>query len=157
MTLCVILPQKTRINRFCNYNLKLCNNNDNVPNKPNRLKLVVLFSLFALPAAALITVGWIISVNTPYLKTSGQILLLLIISIPFFVLSGYLCVAYITKKYLKPSEFIAEILKSINTQAFKPLAPNIKLESFTDIYSLLTQLQQSFSKDNQAIEQLNKM
>ena len=27
MTLCVILPQKTRINRFCNYNLKLCNNN----------------------------------------------------------------------------------------------------------------------------------
>lgn len=122
-----------------------------MPEKPNRLKLIALFSAFALPAVIIVTTAWIISVNTDYLKTSGQILLLLIISIPFLAASGFLTLRYINKKYLKPLEIINQVLKTINTQSFKPLPGNTKLEDFSGIYAQLTQLQQAFSKDNQDV------
>lgn len=122
-----------------------------MPEKPNRLKLVVLFSAFALPAVILTTTAWVLSVNTPYFKTAGQILLLLITSIPFLIASGYLTLSYINKKYLKPMELIIQVLKSINTQSFKPLPKNTKLEGYLGIYEQLTQLHQAFSKDNQSV------
>lgn len=127
-----------------------------MPENQNRFKFITIFSAFALPAALLLAISWILSVNTPYLKTSGQILLVIVLALILLVASGYSSLLYIKKKYLDPLGFISQFIKGIQSRTFRPLPVRADLGSFTDIYKLLTQLQNSFAQGSQSLENLNK-
>lgn len=128
-----------------------------MPEKHNRNKLIAIFAAFALPAALLLIFAWVISVNTDFLKTTGQILLVIILALFLLVFSGYLIFSYIYKKYLLPKEIITQVLKDIQAHSFKPLPQGTKLEEFTDFYNLLTALEVSFSQNTQSINQLKQV
>lgn len=128
-----------------------------MPDKPNKLKFIAIFSAFALPAALLLSTGWVLSTSSPYLKTSGQILLVIVIASVFLALSGILSFLYITKKFLVPLGQITQVLKGILSHTFKPLPDGTNLGGFTEIYSLLIQLQNSFAQDYHSLDNLNKM
>lgn len=126
-----------------------------MPEKPNKFKFISIFSIFALPPVLLLIVCWVLSVNTPYLKTLGQMLLFIVASLMLTVLSGYLSFRRVKKKFLDPIDQITQVLQDVLSHTFKPLREDTKLESFSDIYRLVLQIQNSFTQDYKSIEALN--
>lgn len=128
-----------------------------MPDKPNKFKFIAIFSAFALPAALLLSISWILSTSSPHLKTSGQILLVIIVALVLLVLSGILSFLYITKKFLDPIVKITQVLKGILSYTFKPLPQEAGLGGFAEIYNLSVQLQNASARDYQTLYNLNKM
>lgn len=128
-----------------------------MPEKSTRIKLIAIFSIIALPAAVLLTAAWVFSVYSNVLKTSGQILLVIIFAFILIFVSGYLSFLYILRKYLIPLELVTQVLKDIKAHAFKPLAQGVNLEGFADIYKILTSLETSFAQDYQYINNLKQI
>lgn len=115
--------------------------------KSARYKLLALFALYALPAALLAVIAWILSIYTPFFKSLGQILLTIILLIPLLLLSGQLILGFINKKYLQPLSLITSTLQSILSRTFKPIPESKDLGDFKSVYLMLTQIQSAFSQD----------
>lgn len=128
-----------------------------MPEKSTRIKLIAIFSVIALPAAVLLTAAWVFSVYSNILKTSGQILLVLIFALLLTFVSGYLSFIYILRKYLTPLKTVTQVLKDIQTHAFKPLEQRINLEGFAEIYKMIASLEASFTQDYQYINNLKRI
>ena len=47
---------------------------------------LAFFALFSLPAVVLAIIAWILSIYTPYFKSLGQILLVIVFLVPLFLL-----------------------------------------------------------------------
>ncbi|MBI2593090.1 hypothetical protein HYW44_00400, partial [Candidatus Daviesbacteria bacterium] len=128
-----------------------------MPEKSNRIKLIAIFSIIALPAAVLLTSAWIFSVYSDVLKTSGQILLVIIFALFLIFVSGYLSFLYIFRKYLTPLKVLTQVLNDIKTHTFKPLAQGVNLEGFADIYKTLVSLETLFAQNYQYINNLKQI
>lgn len=128
-----------------------------MPEKQKRLKSIAIFALFALPAVLFIAVAWVISVYTPFLKSLGQVMIILILSLGFLALSGYLYLTYITKKFIKPAGVIDYILSNFRSKGIGPLPTGTNLEGFEHFYQMLFELQTSFNQENQTINRSNQI
>lgn len=127
-----------------------------MPGIPNKFKIIAIFSAFALPAVLLLIAAWTLSSTSPYLKTSGQVLLLIVIALVLVAVSGYLSFLYLSRKFLVPIIQITQVLKGILSHTFKPLPEGTNLGLFYDFYRLLAQLQNSFSQNSRSLDNLNK-
>lgn len=125
--------------------------------KSARIKLIVLFALFACPGAILAVTVWILSVYTPFLNSLGQILLGIIIVLALLTLSGLIFLYYLQKKFLNPLSITIWVLQNILSKTFKPLPQNLKLYDFAGIYALLLQIQNSLHKDLQTSNSLQQI
>lgn len=118
----------------------LCNNKSDVPEKHNKLKIIALLSLFALPGTVFISIAWCLSLYTTYLHSLGQYLLILVLTIPLLGLSGYLTYIYIGNKYLKYLDLISLALQTIFGKTYKPFPPESKIDRYPEIFTLLDKL-----------------
>lgn len=125
--------------------------------KPARLKLIALFALFACPAALLAVTAWVLSVYTPFLRTLGQIILGIVIVASLLLLSGFIFLNYLQKRFQNPLSIIAWVLQNILSKTFKPLPQNTKLYDFSALHTLLMQIQDSLRKDTETFNNLNQI
>lgn len=128
-----------------------------MPKKFKLYRLIALFAVFSLPGTSLVITAWILSVYTPFFKSSGQILLTLTIVFLLAILSGYLFLLFIKDKYLKPLETIVSVFQSILSRTFKPLPRTTRLGDFDPIYLMLTQFQDSLTQNTASYNDLNQI
>lgn len=121
--------------------------NVDVPEKSARYKLIAMFGLFALPATALAVLCWLLSIYTPFFKSLGQILLMLVVLIPLLSLTGYLVLMFINDRYLRPLSIITQAVQSILSRSFKPVPEQVDLGDYKPLYLMLTQIQSAFTQD----------
>ena len=125
-----------------------------MPKDPGKFKLLLLFGIFALPATFLVSTAWILSINTTFFRSLGQILLILILTIPLLILSGQMILSYIDNTYRIPLSKIDRVLHSILSKTFKPLPDTEDLKDFRAIYLMINQLQSSLSREQINTNQL---
>lgn len=128
-----------------------------VPEKPQRPKLIFLFALFALSAPVFLAAAWVISLNTSYLHSLGQVLLILILTIPLLIIPGLLTLKFIDNHYLNPLNQITSVLQSILSKTFRPLANASELQIYQPLYLMLVQLQNSLTQDSNIFGNLNQV
>lgn len=128
-----------------------------MPQNPDRLKLLMLFGLFALPPTALVSAAWILSNLTPFFHSLGQILLVFVLVIPLLFLSAEMFLAFINEHYQDPLQKIDYVLRSILSKHFKQLPEDTKLGEFRPIYLMLTQLQTALNQDQVNLANLNQI
>lgn len=128
-----------------------------MPEKRARIKRLLLFAIFAFPPVAWSITVWILSIYTPLFKSSGQILLVLVIIAALLFLSAHLILSYINQAYIRPRGIIASVLQSILSKTFKPLSGETYIGEFKDIYIMLTQLQGSLTQDQHIMSNLSQM
>lgn len=109
--------------------------------KTARVKLLLVFALFSLPAVILGLAAWILSIYTPYFKSQGQILLVIVLLIPFLGLTGYLILGFIDKRFIKPLDLITSSMQSVLSKSFKPIPVNAELGDFKQLGIMINQLQ----------------
>jgi two-component system, OmpR family, phosphate regulon sensor histidine kinase PhoR len=124
---------------------KLCNNNDSVPG--NKLKLILVLSLFSLPPAALLCVAWYLSLYTTILNSLGQYLLAVVVSLLFMGISGYVTYFYINERFLKTLGTIAPAMLSIFGKNYKPAPPELRTGDFKEIFDHLDKINNELNNE----------
>lgn len=127
-----------------------------MPEKFARLKSIALLAIFALPPVALAVAAWLLSVYTPLLRSSGQILLIYLAIFGLLGLSGYLFQNYIKHKYLNQLQTIIILFQNVLSKTFKPLPNHSNLGEFEPLYLMLTQIQESLVQTNTSFGTLNR-
>jgi len=127
-----------------------------VPEKFKRYRLVAIFVIFSLPATALAVTAWFLSISTPFFKSPGQILLVLIGVGALLILSSNLFITYTKHNYLKPLDTIIFLFQSLISRTYKPLPNQAYLGEFKPLYLMLNQIQSSLDVNNSNYSTLNQ-
>lgn len=84
-------------------------------------------------------------------------MIILIFTLGFLALSGYLYLSYIAKKFTKPFGVIDFVLSNFRSKTIGPLPAGTNLQGFERFYQMLYDQQISFSQENKNLNSLNQI